>query len=161
MKLLQSYNNMYSLTSDGKVFSHRKNKFLRPQVSKKGYLCVYLYKEKYNRKAFLVHRLVAQHYLNNYSNKLTVNHKDLNKYNNNYTNLEMMTNKQNINHGIKHSVRKNYRLKLSKHDFKNINKLCKLKNKYGKFNKYKVIARRFKMAETTASAICNKRYSYG
>ena len=161
MKLLKSYNNMYSLTNDGKVFSHRSNKFLKYGRNGKGYLVVYLYNKNHKRKSYLVHRLVAQYYLKNFNKNLTVNHKDLNRSNNNYNNLEMMTHKQNINHAIRLGVRKNYKLRLSDFDLMEIRKMCKLKNKYGKFNKYKVIANRFKIAETTASAICNKRYSYG
>lgn len=161
MQLLKSYNNMYSLTNDGKIFSHRKNKFLKYGKNRKGYLIVYLYNDNHERKSFLVHRLVAQYYLKNFNKNLTVNHKDLNKVNNNYNNLEMITNKQNINHGIKHGVRKNYKLKLSKQNLVDIRKMCKFKNIYGKFNKYKVIAKKFNMAETTASAICNRRYNHG
>ncbi len=106
MKLLKNYKPLYSITKTGKILSHRKHKYLKPQLSREGYLRVWLYKKRYDRKPFLVHILMAQNYLDNYSSKLTVNHKDLNKLNNNYTNLEMMTNKENINHGIKLGVRK-------------------------------------------------------
>ena len=46
----------------------------------------------------LVHRLVAQAFLENYNEYLEVNHKDGNKTNNNINNLEMMTRNENVLH---------------------------------------------------------------
>lgn len=46
-----------------------------------------------------VHRLVALYFISNELNLPQVNHKDEDKKNNVYTNLEWMTAKQNVNHG--------------------------------------------------------------
>lgn len=48
----------------------------------------------------LVHRLVAQAFIPNPDKLPWVNHKDLNKKNNYYTNLEWTTEKENVNHAI-------------------------------------------------------------
>lgn len=51
----------------------------------------------------LVHRLVATTFLDNLINtKMTVNHKDGNRYNNNIDNLEWLTLEDNIRYGFKH-----------------------------------------------------------
>jgi len=58
--------------------------------------------EKKLRK--LVHRLIAETFLDNYSNELDVNHKDCNKTNNKLENLECVTKKENIEHARKNGL---------------------------------------------------------
>ena len=48
-----------------------------------------------------VHRLVAEHFLPDWDPTLTVNHKDENKFNNNVSNLEMMTRSENSSYSAK------------------------------------------------------------
>lgn len=64
---------------------------------RKGYLSVDLY-ENSKRKTERVHRLVAEAFVPNPDNKPYVNHKDGNKYNNNASNLEWATSKENCRH---------------------------------------------------------------
>ena len=52
------------------------------------------------KKTMSVHRLVARAWLLDYSNDLQINHKDGNKLNNDYRNLEMCTVQENIRHSI-------------------------------------------------------------
>lgn len=60
------------------------------------------------RKAFKVHRLVAQVFISNTDNKPEVNHKDGNKFNNLADNLEWCTTSENVKHafdtGLKRSL---------------------------------------------------------
>ena len=85
----------YEITTEGEVINiHNKHKRV-PQPNSKGYLRVMI-----NGKNLLVHRLVAQKYVPNPENKPQVNHIDGNKLNNNYTNLEWVTNQENRNHAI-------------------------------------------------------------
>ncbi len=66
-------------------------------MSSKGYLRVTLYKDG-SRKNFLIHRLIATHFIPNPENKPQVNHIDGNKINNNIDNLEWVTPSENTQH---------------------------------------------------------------
>lgn len=70
-----------------------------------GYKFVYLMKDG-KRKKYYVHRLVAEHFLNKKEGANVVNHKDYNPNNNEVTNLEWCTQRENILHSIDHYKRK-------------------------------------------------------
>ena len=59
-------------------------------------------------RTFFVHRLVAMCFLDNPNNYPVVNHKDGNKQNNHYTNLEWCTVRYNNLHAIKNHLYKGY-----------------------------------------------------
>jgi hypothetical protein len=98
MKDITGYDGLYAITSCGKVWSHKRQRFLKPLDDGHGYLFVKLYKDGFG-KNFNVHRLVAQAYLDNPENLPCVNHKDENKANNSVSNLEWCTYKYNANYG--------------------------------------------------------------
>ena len=68
-----------------------------------GYHKVFLYKNGIH-KNLRVHRLIALTFIDNPLDKKQVNHKDLNKKNNNIENLEYVTGQENINHAVKNGV---------------------------------------------------------
>ena len=98
MKYIKGYERLYSITEDGKVWSHYKNRFLTPRKNIWGYLMVSLYKDG-TCKQKGIHRLVAETYIPNPKGLSDVNHKDENKENNCVDNLEWMTHKANCNYG--------------------------------------------------------------
>ena len=63
------------------------------------YLVVHLSKSN-NRRAKIVHRLVAEAFIPNPKNKSQVNHKDGNKANNKINNLEWVTQSENMLHSM-------------------------------------------------------------
>lgn len=98
MKDIKGYEGLYAITSDGKVWSYRKKRYLNLVLCGRGYLQAHLWKNG-ERKPGLVHRLVAETYIPNPSNLPQVNHKDEDKTNNNADNLEWCSAKYNMTYG--------------------------------------------------------------
>ena len=101
LKTIEGYDKYY-ISDEGKVYSDKYNerRELIPRKCHKGYLYVNLCKNgKYKSK--MIHRLVAKYFLDNYSDNLQVNHIDGNKENNNVSNLEMVTQTENMRHAVK------------------------------------------------------------
>ena len=115
MKQIKEYPN-YSVTEDGRVISTQRVagrsgkgisticKELSILHNQSGYCMVNLTKEKKSKTRY-VHRLVAQAYLENQNNLPQVNHKDGNKDNNHYTNLEWCTSLHNNLHALEKGLR--------------------------------------------------------
>lgn len=91
---------MYSVTNKGRVYNEKRGKFLKPSVNSSNYKKVVL-----NGKNSYVHRLVAEAFCDNHDNLCEVNHKDGNKWNNNYTNLEWVTKSENAQHAFDMGLR--------------------------------------------------------
>lgn len=84
----------YDIHSDGRVYSHKTDKFLSLSRTTVGYVKVRLYNES-GGKTFLVHRLVAKAFLGDHSDTLDVCHIDSNQLNNDVSNLRWGTKKSN------------------------------------------------------------------
>jgi hypothetical protein len=105
MKPINGFPN-YFITQDGKVFTSFRNRFLSPANNGIGYLFVRLRKEgKFYTK--YLHRLVAENYIDNPNKLPQVNHLDCNKSNCDYSNLEWVTEKENMKHAVLNGRLKN------------------------------------------------------
>lgn len=87
----------YKVSSDGLVYSVKRRKILKP-FPKKKYMLVYLYGEC-GRRCKLVHRLVAEAFIDNPLHLPEVNHKDEDTFNNRADNLEWCTRQYNASYG--------------------------------------------------------------
>jgi hypothetical protein len=108
-KYLPGYGQKYLLNKIGVLFTLKENgsrKALMPRVDRAGYKTVRLFKEGKTKTKF-VHRLIAENFLPNTSNKTHVNHKDGKKTNNWYENLEWVTHAENVQHGYDNGLVKN------------------------------------------------------
>lgn len=86
----------YQISNLGNVKSLKfgKERYLKA-IKRSGYLRVEL-----NSKAFSIHRLVAQEFINNPENKEQINHINGIKHDNRLENLEWCTQSENIKHAI-------------------------------------------------------------
>lgn len=102
----------YHISEEGVVMNTLTNKVLRTDLNNSGYRRVTM---SSNGKLcrMTVHRLVALTYVDDNVTGLVVNHKDGNKLNNHYLNLEWVTQSENRRHAFKHKLvrRPNSKLK--------------------------------------------------
>lgn len=97
----------YYISSHGRVYSTKRNIFLKQIFNRRGYLQVNLC-TKGKLKVPLVHRLVAQAFIHQPSKEQnTVNHIDGDKANNHIDNLEWVTLQENIDHAFKSGLHSN------------------------------------------------------
>ena len=102
-KDIKGYEGLYQVSSHGRVKRLGNNKtkkemFLSPAPNDKGYLYAHLSKNN-KKKTIAIHRLVAMEFINNSLNLPEVNHKDENKGNNHYYNLEWCDRAYNNTYG--------------------------------------------------------------
>ena len=94
-----------ALSYIGAVGQKRKTKVLKQITNADGYKVVTLLNNE-GKKAFRVHRLVAQAFIPNPENKETVNHIDGEKTNNNVENLEWSTRGEQMIHAYSTGLKK-------------------------------------------------------
>lgn len=92
----------FLISNTGKLYSLVSKKILKTVIHKEGYevVCVSLGSRK-NKKLIRIHVAVACMFVEGYKDGLIVNHKDTNKLNNVYTNLEWTTPQENTIHAYK------------------------------------------------------------
>ena len=86
----------YDFTYDGKVWSFKRNKWLKPQVGKDGYYTIGLRKngkQKWYRLNRATYEAVSGQPI---PEGMQVNHIDEDKTNNHFDNLNLMTPKENL-----------------------------------------------------------------
>lgn len=97
----KGYEGKYQVSNQGRVWSVKSQKYLKPWLNSNGYWAVQLMAPNGKRKDELVHRLVALAFIENPNNLPQVNHKDENKQNCNADNLEWCDAKYNLNYGTR------------------------------------------------------------
>lgn len=96
-KEVKGYEGIYKISNYGNVVNIKTGKILK-HIDIKGYMCVYLYKNKKKKKHY-IHRLVGENFIPNLNNLPEINHKDENKKNNYVENLEWCSKLYNANYG--------------------------------------------------------------
>lgn len=156
------YEGLYQVSNLGRVKSFHRGKvhLLKYQLDSQGYVIVTLCRNGHQKRA-KVHILIAQAFIPNPENKPFINHIDGNKANPHISNLEWVTQSENMLHafriGLKKSVAgsKNGKAKLTDDDIRYI------RNYYKKGSHYfglKALARKFNVSLTTISRIVKGKH---
>ena len=102
----------YHVNKEGTIINSKyKNRKIKNFINANGYYCVYLYYKNNKKINIPLHRLIAKYYLENghtyfNDNDYVVNHIDKNRLNNNISNLEWITQKENTIHGCGRKIAK-------------------------------------------------------
>ena len=90
----------YEIYEDGRIWSYKTNRFLKPGTDKVGYKLVVLSDNEGNAKTYRLHRVVYEAVSGApIPECFEVNHIDEDKSNNSFSNLNIMTHKENCNWG--------------------------------------------------------------
>lgn len=107
-KDIPGYDGLYQASTNGRVRSldrldcrgnRIKGTVLKPRMINSGYFLVHLRDRNGKRFGKLVHRLIAETFIENPENREQVDHIDEDKTNNAVKNLRWTTPKENTNHG--------------------------------------------------------------
>ena len=104
-KDIKGYEGLYQISNCGSVFSIKSKRNLKPSKKKTGYFRFELWNKNKGKK-FVAHRLVAGAFVPNPENKPQVNHKDSNRGNNYYKNLEWATLSENSRYSKRRKTKK-------------------------------------------------------
>lgn len=100
-KDVPGYEGLYSVSTKGRVYSHKTKKYLSAGNPESCWGYVYVCLNKHGKtKQFSLHRLVAKTFIPNPDNFLIVHHIDGNPQNNSVDNLKWCTQKENVHHCI-------------------------------------------------------------
>lgn len=111
-KDISGFDGLYQVSSYGRIKSVERivnfgsgkriiNEIIRKsKVKPEGYLSVIIY-ANHKQQTLYIHRLVAKEFCDGYDDKLQVNHKDGDRKNNYYENLEWVTRSQNQIHAFR------------------------------------------------------------
>lgn len=99
----RNYDN-YDVFEDGRIYSYKKKKFLKPETNNKGYKQVLLYDNEGKRKLYLLHRVVWEAVTGSPIPKgYEINHISEDKTSNMISNLQLVSHKENCNYGTRNT----------------------------------------------------------
>ena len=95
-KDIMGYDGLYQVSNFGNIYSNITNKQMKPRRDKDGYLLINLHSPSGKSVTEKVHRLVALHFCEKPEGCTEVNHIDYDRANNNASNLEWVSRKDNV-----------------------------------------------------------------
>lgn len=161
-KMKQIENTNYYVTEEGNVINNKTQKILKPMTIS-GYHYVSILGKKRS-----IHSLVAKCYLIKENDRFEINHKDGNRLNNHYSNLEYLSHVENMRHAYKNGLisiesrkenaeaaRKIYKNKTNRHTAAKLTKdqVLEIKELLKQKIKQKDIAKKYGVSRTPISHI--------
>jgi len=109
MKFIPGYEGLYSAEDDGRIYSHKRDKYLTPLLNRdRGYYQIKLSKDN-TTITYRVHKLIAITYIPNPENKPVVDHINRIKTDNSITNLRWATLSENaINSNARNELKEKH-----------------------------------------------------
>ena len=102
----KDYSGFYEVSNTGKLRNAKTKREVKLNIGKTGY---YVYTgglgSRKLRKTFKLHKCLMEAFVPNIQNKPFINHKDGNKLNNSFDNLEWCTGKENVQHSYDTGLR--------------------------------------------------------
>lgn len=105
-KSVAEYPELFEVSNTGKIRNKRNKRELKQHLHKHGYyhIASKIGGRKGKYVCFKVHREVAKAFIPTSDYTLQINHKDCDKTNNNATNLEWVTPKENMKHAFSNGL---------------------------------------------------------
>ena len=124
-KPIPDYEGRYEVSNFGRVKSlpkmqlgakgikrYYKGRIMRLSNAGSGYPSCIIFHKDGNSTRILVHRIVGFCFVQGYSDGLEINHKDGDKLNNHYSNLEWVSRRDNLLHAIDSGLRRKFSIEL-------------------------------------------------
>ena len=111
------FSHLYDCSTYGRIRRTKTGKIIKSSV-RNGYPCITL--SNGNKITISVHRIIALTFLDNPNNYPVVNHKNGNRTDNNVSNLEWCSYKENTSHALNTKIYKPSTKKVSKYSYDNI-----------------------------------------
>jgi len=141
----------------GKYGKFMHNGFIMKQNERKGYLSILLYKSNDYKIKLPSHVLVAKYFIDNDTNKRTVNHINGNKMDNKMSNLEWLTDSEQQLHAVSIGLRKNTLGEKSNFSKLTEDAVLKIRELYKEGNiTMKQISKIFDISENNIGCIVNR-----
>lgn len=92
----------YEVYSDGRIWSYKKNRFLKPFTNKKGYQQIHLSDNEGQKKMYYLHRIIYEAVTGEpIPSGFEVNHRNEDKTDCSFANLDLVSHKENCNWGTR------------------------------------------------------------
>lgn len=124
--LIELEKDRYIIYENSNVYDNKKKRFIKKCLINQGYYVVHLCDNNKNKHTILLHHLVAYIFLIKPNNKIKyeIDHIDSNKLNNNLSNLQYITKKENLKKRNKRSCYKKITLDFNIIDISYSNSIC-------------------------------------